>query len=136
MILKKNHDLRKAAGHNSVPSNKPYYCVSGLLMDYLLKKCVDVFCFFSNIYYIIIYIYTFGKLNISQQRTFSKAWCFGSELACVHSSIQSSAATISLSAYFNWKFLRLWMKSSFGFCIQFCFLFSSFSYEINKLITI
>ena len=27
MMEKKNHDLRKAAGHNSVPSNKPHYCV-------------------------------------------------------------------------------------------------------------
>ena len=43
MIGKKNHDLRKTAGHNSVPSNKPHYCVSGLLMDYPLEKFVWVF---------------------------------------------------------------------------------------------
>ena len=29
---------QEAAGHNSVPSNKPHYCVSGLLMDYPLEK--------------------------------------------------------------------------------------------------
>ena len=40
----KNHDLRKAAGHNSVPSNKPHYCVSGLLMDYPLEKLFE-WCF-------------------------------------------------------------------------------------------
>ena len=35
---------QKAAGHNSVPSNKPHYCVSGLLMDYPLENCLsDVF---------------------------------------------------------------------------------------------
>ena len=39
----KNHDLRKAAGHNSVPSNKPHYCVSGLLMDYHLEKLLMFF---------------------------------------------------------------------------------------------
>ena len=38
---------------------------------------------------------------------------FGSELACVHSSIQSSAATLLLSVSFNCVFLRLSMKSSF-----------------------
>ena len=32
-MMEKNHDIRKAAGNNSVPSNKPHYCVSGLLMD-------------------------------------------------------------------------------------------------------
>ena len=41
---KKNHDLRKAAGHNSVPPNKPHYCVSGLLMDYPLEKLFE-WCF-------------------------------------------------------------------------------------------
>ena len=29
---------QEAAGHNSVPPNKPHYCVSGLLMDYPLEK--------------------------------------------------------------------------------------------------
>ena len=32
---------QEAAGHNSVPSNKPYYCVSGLLMDYPLEKLFE-----------------------------------------------------------------------------------------------
>jgi len=36
MVEKKTH--QEAAGHNSVPPNKPYYCVSGLLMDYPLEK--------------------------------------------------------------------------------------------------
>ena len=44
MMEKKNHDLRKTAGHNSVPSNKPHYCVSGLLMDYPLEKLFE-WCF-------------------------------------------------------------------------------------------
>ena len=43
-VVGKNHDLGKAAGHNSVPPNKPHYCVSGLLMDYPLENCFsDVF---------------------------------------------------------------------------------------------
>ena len=41
MMEKKNHDLRTAAGNNSVPSNKPHYCVSGLLMDYPLEKLFE-----------------------------------------------------------------------------------------------
>ena len=32
---------QEAAGHNSVPSNKPDYCVSGLLMDYPLEKLFE-----------------------------------------------------------------------------------------------
>ena len=36
---------QEAAGHNSVPPNKPYYCVSGLLMDYPLKNLFEI-CFF------------------------------------------------------------------------------------------
>ena len=32
---------QEAAGHNSVPSNKPHYCVSGLLMDYPLEKLFE-----------------------------------------------------------------------------------------------
>ena len=32
---------QEAAGHNSVPSNKPGYCVSGLLMDYPLEKMFE-----------------------------------------------------------------------------------------------
>ena len=32
---------QEAAGHNSVPPNKPYYCVSGLLMDYTLEKLFE-----------------------------------------------------------------------------------------------
>ena len=35
MVEKKSQE---AAGHNSVPSNKPHYCVSGLLMDYPFEK--------------------------------------------------------------------------------------------------
>ena len=35
MVEKK---YQEAAGHNSVPSNKPHYCVSGLLMDYPFEK--------------------------------------------------------------------------------------------------
>ena len=32
---------QEAAGHNSAPPNKPYYCVSGLLMDYTLEKLFE-----------------------------------------------------------------------------------------------
>ena len=32
---------QEAAGHNSVPSNKTHYCVSGLLMDYPLEKLFE-----------------------------------------------------------------------------------------------
>ena len=32
---------QEATGHNSVPSNKPDYCVSGLLMDYPLEKLFE-----------------------------------------------------------------------------------------------
>ena len=32
---------QEAAGHNSVPPNKPHYCVSGLLMDYPLEKLFE-----------------------------------------------------------------------------------------------
>ena len=37
---------QEAAGHNSVPSNKPHYCVSGLLMDYPLEKWFE-WCLFN-----------------------------------------------------------------------------------------
>ena len=43
-MMEKNHGLRKAAGNNSVPSNKSHYCVSGLLMDYPLEKLFE-WCF-------------------------------------------------------------------------------------------
>ena len=36
--LQKKQSPQEAAGHNSVPPNKPHYCVSGLLMDYHLEK--------------------------------------------------------------------------------------------------
>ena len=36
---------QEAAGHNSVPPNKPYYYVSGLLMDYHLENLFEI-CFF------------------------------------------------------------------------------------------
>ena len=42
-MLKKKSP-QEAAGHNSVPSNKPDYCVSGLLMDYHLEKLFE-WCF-------------------------------------------------------------------------------------------
>ena len=34
---KKNHDLRKAAGNNSVPSNKPHYCVPFFSLEGILN---------------------------------------------------------------------------------------------------
>ena len=37
-LVEKNQE---AAGHNSVPSNKTHYCVSGLLMDYPLEKLFE-----------------------------------------------------------------------------------------------
>ena len=40
MIAKKKSP-QEAAGHNSVPPNKPHYCVSGLLMDYPLEKLFE-----------------------------------------------------------------------------------------------
>ena len=40
-MIERKLDLRKAAGHNSVPPNKPHYCVSGLLMDYHLEKLFE-----------------------------------------------------------------------------------------------
>ena len=38
---KKKQSPQEAAGHNSVPPNKPHYCVSGLLMDYPLEKLFE-----------------------------------------------------------------------------------------------
>ena len=38
---RKKQSPQEAAGHNSVPSNKPHYCVSGLLMDYPLEKLFE-----------------------------------------------------------------------------------------------
>ena len=35
---KKKHHLRKQQDTIVYPPNKPYYCVSGLLMDYPLEK--------------------------------------------------------------------------------------------------
>ena len=39
MVEKKSP--QEAAGHNSVPSNKPHYSVSGLFMDYPLEKLFE-----------------------------------------------------------------------------------------------
>ena len=41
MVEKKKQSPQEAAGHNSVPPNKPHYCVSGLLMDYPLEKLFE-----------------------------------------------------------------------------------------------
>ena len=38
---KKKQSPQEAAGHNSVPPNKPHYCVSGLLMGYPLEKLLE-----------------------------------------------------------------------------------------------
>ena len=43
-MVEKKKSPQEAAGHNSVPSNKPDYCVSGLLMDYPLEKLFE-WCF-------------------------------------------------------------------------------------------
>ena len=40
-MVDKKQSPQEAAGHNSVPPNKPYYCVSGLLMDYPLEKLFE-----------------------------------------------------------------------------------------------
>ena len=40
-VKEKKQSPQEAAGYNSVPSNKPYYCVSGLLMDYPLEKLFE-----------------------------------------------------------------------------------------------
>ena len=45
LVEKKNQE---AAGHNSVPSNKTHYCVSGLLMDYPLEKLFEC-CFLIGV---------------------------------------------------------------------------------------
>ena len=41
IIETKKQSPQEAAGHNSVPPNKPHYCVSGLLMDYPLEKLFE-----------------------------------------------------------------------------------------------
>ena len=43
MILKNKKHMTsgKQLGHNSVPPNKPHYCVSGLLMDYPLENLFE-----------------------------------------------------------------------------------------------
>ena len=43
-MVEKKTKPQEAAGHNSVPSNKPHYSVSGLLMDYPLEKLFE-WCF-------------------------------------------------------------------------------------------
>ena len=45
-LVEKNK--QEAAGHNSVPSNKTHYCVSGLLMDYPLEKLFEC-CFLIGV---------------------------------------------------------------------------------------
>ena len=40
-MVEKKQSPQEAAGHNSVPPNKPHYCVSGLLMDYPLENCLS-----------------------------------------------------------------------------------------------
>ena len=47
-IVEKKQSPQEAAGHNSVPPNKPHYCVSGLLMDYPLEKLFES-CFLIGI---------------------------------------------------------------------------------------
>ena len=40
-MMEKKIITPKSWGHNSVPPNKPHYCVSGLLMDYPLEKLFE-----------------------------------------------------------------------------------------------
>ena len=42
-MVEKKQSPQEAAGHNSVPPNKPHYCVSGLFMGYPLENLFELY---------------------------------------------------------------------------------------------
>ena len=139
-MVEKKHNLRKQLDTIVYPQTNHIIVYQGCSWT-SFWKIVLMFSFnkISYIYsysYIIIYIiynYILLYIYLGNWTFLSKALSAKLDVLVLSLHVCTAASRaqqrLFLSAHFNLKFLRLWMKSSFCFCIQVFFIDSSFSYE-------
>ena len=140
-MVEKKHNLRKQLDTIVYPQTNHIIVYQGcswtsfwkivLMFSFNKISYIYIFIFISNyILFIIIYYY---YIYLGNWTFLSKALSAKLDVLVLSLHVCTAASRaqqrLFLSAHFNLKFLRLWMKSSFCFCIQVFFIDSSFSYE-------